>query len=214
MRHTLPEDENRMVVLMSGSEDDGKTAAEAAPLGALEMLDRLIMLFLYSRFRNPVFDLLMPILSRIADRGILHFIVGGLMLLFGGPMVKRAALVMLASAGAAGFLTEMPIKFIWKRKRPFMVMESIMPTIPHKRLYRRPSFPSGHSAGYFGAAAGLTVCFPQWSPLFLICAALGAFSRIYNGVHFPSDVAAGSIIGVVFGFGVALGVHPLTNALF
>ncbi len=199
---------------MTETEDNRNNAAEVKPLTALEMLDRRIMQFLYSRLRNPVFDILMPFLSRIADRGTLHFVAGGLMLAFGGPVFKRAALVMLASAGAAGFLTEMPIKFIWKRKRPFMVMETIKPTIPHKRLYHRPSFPSGHSAGFFGAAAGLSVCFPQWSSLFMIGAALGAFSRIYNGVHFPSDVAAGSLIGVAFGLGAAFYLHPLTAALF
>ena len=175
----------------------------------LDDLDRRAMVALYSRFRNPVFDVLMPFFSLIANRGVLHIGAGVLMLILGGPAVKSAGVVMMASAGAAGLLTEVPVKFFWKRKRPFMVMEEIEPKVPHERLLRRPSFPSGHSAGYFAGAAALSVCFPAWAPLFLAAAALGAFSRIYNGVHFPSDVLAGSIIGVVFGLITTLLLRPL-----
>ena len=152
------------------------------------------------RLRNPLFDAVMPVLSVAGNKGILHVAAGAAMMVFGPPAVKRAGVAMLAAAGAAGLLTEVPIKFIWKRKRPFVVMEEIEPKVPHKRLTWRPSFPSGHSAGYFGVASALSVCFPAWAPLFLIVAALGAYSRIYNGVHFPSDVLAGSLIGVVSGF--------------
>jgi undecaprenyl-diphosphatase len=178
---------------MAGEE---KTAG-AAP-GGLEMLDRRATLFLYSRFRNPVFDALMPILSVGANKGIVYIAAGIAMMALGSAHVKAAGLVMLAGAGAAGVIAEMTVKMFWKRKRPFMTMPEITPKVPHRRLVKRPSFPSGHSAGYFAAALSLAVFFPSMAAPLAIAAALGAYSRIYNGVHYLSDVVVGSIVGIAF----------------
>ena len=128
--------------------------------------------------------------------------------------MERAGVVLMASAGSAFFIAEMPLKLIWRRKRPFMVMDGVIPKVPHKRLARRPSFPSGHASGYFAGAAALAVCYPALAPVFFTIATLGAFSRIYNGVHFPSDVIAGSIIGAVFAFIVTPLLLPLMTKVF
>ncbi|MFA6448492.1 MAG: phosphatase PAP2 family protein [bacterium] len=171
--------------------------------GRFEEMDRRAMLFLYRRLRNPVFDLLMPFLSVICNKGALHIVAGALMIICGHfaklPKLQSAGVVLMAAAGSAFFIAELPIKQIWKRKRPFMVMEEVLPKVPHKRLLKRPSFPSGHASGYFAGGVALSICYPSLATAFLCIAALGSFSRIYNGVHFPSDVIAGSLIGAAFG---------------
>ena len=164
--------------------------------------DTAVFRFLYFKTRNPVFNALMPALSIVANRGALHIIVGGLMGLFGPDSMRHAAVVMLTAAMGAGILAEGTIKFLWKRKRPFMVMHDVRALIPSKRLVRRPSFPSGHSAGYMAAAVALSLFYPALAPLFLIIGVLGSFSRIYNGVHYPSDVLAGMSLGVAVAFAV------------
>lgn len=167
-------------------------------LGTLERLDRRIFVFIYFRTQNPVFERLMPFMSQIANRGFIQLVLG-LPMLFMGFEFRRAALMMFACAASAGIVAEMTIKKFWKRKRPFMVIEGVRAKVPSRRLVRRPSFPSGHSAGYFASAVAFSICFPSLAPLFYAIAAVGAFSRIYTGVHFLSDAVAGSAIGVIFG---------------
>jgi len=170
--------------------------------GSLERIDRRIFLYLYTRSRNRVFERLMPFMSQIANRGFIQ-IVAGVPMLFMGDEMRRAALAMFASAGAAGFFAELTIKLVWKRPRPFMVIEGVRPKVPSRRLWKRPSFPSGHAAGYFASAVALSICFPALAPIFIIIAAAGGFSRIYCGVHFLSDVLAGAAIGIVFALIIA-----------
>ena len=62
--------------------------------------------------------------------------------------------------------------------------------IPHSH-----SFPSGHTAAAVAGATVLSALLPRAAPLFVVLAAGVAYSRLYVGVHFPLDVAGGTVIG-------------------
>jgi undecaprenyl-diphosphatase len=62
---------------------------------------------------------------------------------------------------------------------------------------RTHSFPSGHSATSFAAATMLSAYAPRFRVAFYTLACLIAFSRLYNGVHYPTDVVAGALLGTV-----------------
>jgi len=62
------------------------------------------------------------------------------------------------------------------------------------------SFPSNHALNNFAAAVFLLRLFPTYKWFFLIVAILISISRIYLGVHYPSDVLGGALIGVAFGY--------------
>ena len=176
-------------------------------------LDARLFLWCFEKTRNRVFDALMPVLSIAANRGLIQ-IAGGVAMIAAGMLsgneyLVAAALCMLAGAGAAGVIAEFTIKLFWKRERPFMRFDHVSARVPHRRLKKRPSFPSGHSAGYMASAAALGFFYPSLAAVFAAVALLGGYSRIYNGVHYPSDVAAGLGIGAACGLGAAILLGPL-----
>jgi undecaprenyl-diphosphatase len=85
-------------------------------------------------------------------------------------------------------------KTVVHRHRPF-VTQLGPPSSTH-------SFPSGHSATSFACATVLASFAPRWRVPFFVLAALIAISRVYNGLHYPTDVVAGSLLGVLVGIAV------------
>jgi undecaprenyl-diphosphatase len=140
---------------------------------------------------NRVLDTLMVWLTRSGD-GYLYLPAGVFLLLF--DIHNTFPLVL---AGLIAFSIELPVQRILKhtirRCRPFERNTGI------QNLVRPPdkfSFPSGHTAGAFLMAAIFTSLHPNASiPLFVWAGGVG-LSRIYNGVHYPTDVLAGGTLGV------------------
>lgn len=99
------------------------------------------------------------------------------------------ASALLVTEGETFFL-----KRIVKRKRPFIEYPDLIYGKSKETDY---SFPSGHSSEAFALATSLSLSFPKWyviAPSYLYAATVG-YSRMYLGVHYPSDVLAGAIIG-------------------
>jgi len=107
------------------------------------------------------------------------------------PM-KRNALY-TAGSTAVSFLLDFAIKKLVKRPRPFITDIHLVP------VYRpgEYSFPSGHTSSSFGTMTALSRAYPRWyviAPSMLWSASVG-YSRMYLGVHYPTDVAAGAVLG-------------------
>jgi undecaprenyl-diphosphatase len=119
------------------------------------------------------------------------------------------------------------------RRRPEVIVETLAAVvlaelstdllkfaIPRARpdvhaLVARPhthSFPSGHAAIAFASATVLGAAVPRARPLLYVLAALVAWSRVYVGVHFPLDVAAGALLGVGLGLAVLRARRTLAAA--
>jgi undecaprenyl-diphosphatase len=73
------------------------------------------------------------------------------------------------------------------------------------------SFPSGHAATSFACATVLSVFVPRWRVPFFALATLIALSRLYNGVHYPSDVLAGALLGVATALLLLAGARRLSR---
>jgi len=87
----------------------------------------------------------------------------------------------------------MGLKYSINRKRPF----ETYPDIIKKSDGGGPSFPSGHTSGAFATATTLSLQYPKWYvivPSYLWAGTVG-YSRMHLGVHYPSDVAGGILVG-------------------
>jgi decaprenylphosphoryl-5-phosphoribose phosphatase len=104
-----------------------------------------------------------------------------------GPQRRRAWLRGVAIV-AASYGANQAIKFIVRRRRP--ELQGLPPLTP---TVTRLSFPSAHATTSFAGARAYAQLAPAWS---LYAAATGfALSRPYLGVHYPSDVLAGAVLG-------------------
>ena len=122
------------------------------------------------------------------------------------PTIKKG-LYMVESVAGATFISY-GLKYSFKRTRPFIKN----PDIIAAGNGGSPSFPSGHTSIAFAAATSLTIAYPKWYiavPAFAWAATVG-YSRMYLGVHYPSDVAVGAFIGV----GSAWLMHKANKWLF
>jgi undecaprenyl-diphosphatase len=87
------------------------------------------------------------------------------------------------------------VKDLVDRTRPFVAHPEIHPLY----VVHSSSFPAGHAATSFAGATLLSYVAPRAAPFFAALAAAIGISRIYDGVHYPTDVLGGAVIGVVVG---------------
>ncbi len=113
----------------------------------------------------------------------------------------RVGVAILIAEGVSGALKEQI-----GRDRPPLADPDPEPLV---RLPVTHSFPSGHATVSFACATVLALAVPRlWAPLYAL-AVLISFSRVYVGVHFPLDVLAGAVLGVL----IAIALRMLAAVL-
>ena len=157
----------------------------------LYSIDFAILDFIQNTIKCVFLDYLMTFFSSIGNAGIIWIITALIMMCF---KKTRATGAMMACALLLGVLIgEVGIKNIVARERPFVVNTDIVLNIAQPSGY---SFPSGHTCSSFAAATTLFMNNKKIGIVAYIIASLIAFSRLYNYVHFPSDILCGIILGI------------------
>jgi membrane-associated phospholipid phosphatase len=106
--------------------------------------------------------------------------------------VKRKAVFIAETVLVSGFISAV-LKYSVNKDRPYVTY----PDIEQAISATGPSFPSGHTSAAFATATSLSIAFPKWyviAPSFVWAGAVG-YSRMDLGVHYPSDVLVGAIVG-------------------
>lgn len=153
-----------------------------------------ILDFIQNQFRTPFGDFVMPLISKLGNGGIIWLVLSGLLCVF--PKYRKAGVTMLTALALDVLLCNVMLKPLVGRMRPFTVNTGVELLINAPKDF---SFPSGHTAASFAAAfALLFVKNKLWIPS-MILASLIAFSRLYLYVHYPTDVLAGILLGLIVG---------------
>lgn len=143
--------------------------------------------------RSILLDRVLPRLSDAANYSRLWLAIAVVLMLTGSRSARRGAVRGLLSVGLASAATNVLAKGLTRRRRPDV---QHLPAI--RRLRRTPvttSFPSGHAASAAAFAVGVAMEAPVLAvPLGGLAAGV-AMSRVATGVHYPSDVAAGAVVG-------------------
>ncbi|GLX18469.1 MULTISPECIES: bifunctional phosphatase PAP2/diacylglycerol kinase family protein [Streptomyces] len=148
----------------------------------------------------PGAERVLPALGRAANHGVLWGATAAAITVVGSPRARKGALTAAASLALASATINTVGKWSVRRPRPLLegVPVARLPAVPPWTT----SFPSGHSASAAAFTAGLALESPGWGAAVAPVAASVAFSRVYTGVHYPSDVLAGAAFGVAAGFAV------------
>lgn len=179
-------------------------------------LDYSVFHLVNGAWLSPLLDYLMPFLSRVGNLGEIWLVLLGTIAIFGKQAGRRVALAGFVAL-VVGFACSELIKDLTMRPRPFLVLPDVRLLVAAPHSY---AFPSGHTTSSFAAATAVLLAArkvlgrtPVWSLGMLVLAAAISYSRIYVGVHWPTDVAAGIVLGMASGwFGSRLvtghAMHP------
>ena len=156
----------------------------------ITQIDFSILDWIQNTLKNSLLDAVMPVITHLGDGGFIWILTA---LIFTAiPRTRKTGILMIISLAAGAVAYQFILKPVIARPRPFTQNPAAVLLIKPPSDF---SFPSGHTACAFSAAAVLFFRRNRlWIPAVILAAAI-AFSRMYLYVHFPTDVLAGIIIG-------------------
>jgi membrane-associated phospholipid phosphatase len=162
----------------------------------MDGLDLRLMRWMRTRGHAPGMEAAVKALGKAGNHGAVWFVLGAALAALDSS--NREAWLICAFLGPIAIGLNYVVKLIVRRPRP--VLEELPP------LGGAPSslsFPSAHATSSFAVATAMTRVEPLGALAFLLALAL-ALGRPYLGVHYPSDVLAGALLGVGLGLIVPL----------
>ena len=140
---------------------------------------------------SPVLDQILPWLTYLGSHfALILFIILSWIITKQRKVLRRLVLLYaIQSAVIYG------LKFLIQRQRPFLFLKMASKLSKGPGEILDPSFPSAHAGFSFMMAALLGVWFPRYRVIFYIIAGLIGWTRIYLGVHYPTDVIVGALLG-------------------
>ena len=156
-------------------------------------IDIALLRLLNVQWTNPFLDSVIPLFSD-AEKWAIPMVLISLVIVI---KERRKGVIMLVGVGLTILLSEtmstMVVKELVGRIRPCHVHEwlRVLGYCP-----KSPSFTSTHATNIFAAATFLSFFFPRWRLPMAFLAVVVGYSRIYKGVHYPSDILGGAVLGI------------------
>jgi len=159
--------------------------------------DKPLFYLINKNCANRIFDVIMPVITEIGDWKTL-LVLAMFLLFLKKKEIKITGVYIIAGlflSSAAAYMLKMMIA----SPRPFGVLPDVRLLV--KGGEKTFSFPSRHAINIFMAATVLYAYSKKLYYMYFIAIAV-IFSRVYVGMHFPSDVLAGAAIGMLIGYGI------------
>lgn len=160
---------------------------------AITNIDSAVLLWIQAYLRVPVLTPVMKAITYLGNAGIIWITIIIGLLCF--KKTRRIGVICFFSLLCEYLINDFLIKPVVGRIRPYEVIAGLRLLISKQKDF---SFPSGHSASSFACACIIFRMAPRkYGIASLLLASLIAFSRLYVGVHYPSDVICGILLGIL-----------------
>lgn len=159
-------------------------------------IDLEIFNFINQTISNPIFDKFFPFITSIKNWIIAYIILWFILFFKGGKKGKIAAITVIFLIITSDQISSNLLKNFFDRIRPCNALDNVNLLISKTKSF---SFPSSHAVNNFAVATFFYKLYPKFKWILFTIAALMAFSRPYVGVHYPSDIFFGAIIGIFIG---------------
>ena len=165
-------------------------------LEMIQQWDEQTLQWIEENLRTVFLDDGMVFYTSLGNGGVIFILTGAALLAF--RSTRNVGTTVLTSLGLGALVTNLTLKPLISRPRPWEVMEFVVPLVT---TGDPDSFPSGHTCAAFAFASAVcaTVSKKWVKAAAVAAAALMGISRIYVGVHFPTDVLSGAAVGSLCG---------------
>ena len=171
---------------------------------ALQAFDIGVLYWIADHMRNDFLTPVMIFLTHLCDHGEIWLTLALILLL--RPNTRRCGLAILLSMGLGAVLGNVALKNLIARPRPFITYPDLIPLVRIGGY----SCPSGHTLASFAASTAIFCFYRKAGIAALLLATLIGFTRLYVGVHYPTDVLFGALLGLLLG-AAASSIKTLTQ---